>query len=567
MSIFTFNNNSYVGTVQAVDTASVVVSVENETVLSNIKVNNLVIINASKERQTLIGMVNKIIRKFNDIIQVEDDEEITTEDIVKINLIGTLLDKDGVDTNVFKRTLESVPEISSKCYYMDDENLTSFMEVISSTSQCSGNPLYIGKYALSKHADAYLDGNKFFQKHAVIVGSTGSGKSCTVATVIEQIALLKSSNALLFDIHGEYSPITGDNIKHYKVAGPNDSYSDDVLFLPYWLLTYEEMMSMMLDRGDNNAPNQAMLFSKTVLQKKKEFLSNNGLGEMVDDITIDSPVPYEMDKLIAQFIFYNEEMVDGAKANTKKKGDYNGILSRFIQRLENKVSDKRLNFMFSQDENLINYAYMNELCQKLMLAASDGGGIKIIDFSEVPSDILPLIVSLIARIIFSVQQWIDKDKIHPIAIFCDEAHLYIPQNVKQGVESLSLMSFERIAKEGRKYGVGLVVITQRPSEVDRTVLSQSSNFVAMRLTNADDQNVIKKLLPDSIGNFGDLLPVLDVGEALVVGDASLLPSRILVKRPDPEPNSSSIKFWDEWSKESVNNLIDKAVDSMRKQSK
>ena len=567
MSIFTFNDNSYVGTVQAVDTASVVVSVENETVLSNIKVNNLVIINASKERQTLIGMVNKIIRKFNDLIQLEDDEEITTEDIVKINLIGTLLDKDGIDTNVFKRTLESVPEISSKCYCMDDKNLTSFMEVISSTSQCSGTPLNIGKYALSKHADAYLDGNKFFQKHAVIVGSTGSGKSCTVATVIEQIALLKSSNAILFDIHGEYSPITGDNIKHYRVAGPNDTYSDDVLFLPYWLLTYEEMMSMMLDRGDNNAPNQAMLFSKTVLQKKKEFLSNNGLEEIVDDITIDSPIPYEMDKLIDQFVFYNEEMVDGAKANTKKKGDYNGILSRFIQRLENKISDKRLNFMFSQDENLINSDYMNELCQKLLLSASDGGGIKIIDFSEVPSDILPLIVSLIARIIFSVQQWIDKEKIHPIAIFCDEAHLYIPQNVKQGMESLSLMSFERIAKEGRKYGVGLVVITQRPSEVDRTVLSQSSNFVAMRLTNADDQNVIKKLLPDSIGNFGDLLPVLDVGEALVVGDASLLPSRILVKRPDPEPNSSTIKFWDEWSKESVDNLIDKAVDSMRKQSK
>ena len=213
MSIFTFNDNSYVGTVQAVDTASVVVSVENETVLSNIKVNNLVIINASKERQTLIGMVNKIIRKFNDLIQLEDDEEITTEDIVKINLIGTLLDKDGVDTNVFKRTLESVPEISSKCYCMDDKNLTSFMEVISSTSQCSGTPLNIGKYALSKHADAYLDGNKFFQKHAVIVGSTGSGKSCTVATVIEQIALLKSSNAILFDIHGEYSPITGDHMR------------------------------------------------------------------------------------------------------------------------------------------------------------------------------------------------------------------------------------------------------------------------------------------------------------------------------------------------------------------
>ncbi len=164
-----------------------------------------------------------------------------------------------------------------------------------------------------------------------------------------------------------------------------------------------------------------------------------------------------------------------------------------------------MNFLFSNDESLLNYGYMFELCSKLMLPASNDGGVKIIDFSEVPSDVLPLVVSLVARLIFSVQQWTDRDKINPIAIFCDEAHLYIPQNTKQGVETQSLNSFERIAKEGRKYGIGLVVITQRPSEVDRTVLSQSSNFIAMRLTNADDQNVIKKLLPDSLGNFGELL--------------------------------------------------------------
>ena len=129
-------------------------------------------------------------------------------------------------------------------------------------------------------------------------------------------------------------------------------------------------------------------------------------------------------------------------------------------------------------------------------------------------------------------------------------------------------SFERIAKEGRKYGVGLIVITQRPSEVDRTVLSQSSNYVAMRLTNSDDQNVIKKLLPDSIGNFGDILPILDVGEALVVGDACLLPSRIIIKRPNPEPNISTVRFWDEWSKEITDEkVVSYAVESMIKQSK
>ena len=143
----------------------------------------------------------------------------------------------------------------------------------------------------------------------------------------------------------------------------------------------------------------------------------------------------------------------------------------------------------------------------------------------------------------------------------------LPANAKYGVEDSSLQSFERIAKEGRKYGVGLVVISQRPSEVNRTVLSQSSNYIAMRLTNADDQNVIKKLLPDNIGDFADLLPILDVGEAIVVGDACVIPSRIIIDKPEQEPNSATVKFWTEWSKETVNNCIDDAVEALRKQSR
>ena len=569
MSIFNLEakDSSFIGKVQAVDTASVVVKVENDSVLSEIQVNNLVIIQASKTRQTLIGMVNKIIRTYPvDGTDFEDDLTANSNDIVKINMIGTLLDKEGLRENVFKRTLESVPEISSEVYIMSDENLSAFMNVISSTSANGNDPLNIGTYALNKHADAYLDGNKFFQKHAVIVGSTGSGKSCTVATIIQQIAKLKSANVILFDIHGEYSPIDGDNIKHYKIAGPTDSYEDAILFLPYWLLTYEEMQAMLIDRGDQNAPNQAMLFSRTVLNEKKSFLSGNEHSELVDSITIDSPVPFSMSEVLSEFNRLNIEMVDGTKG--KKQGDYYGKLSRFIQRLENKVSDKRLNFMFCKDDSLLQYEYIDLLYKKLMLSASNEGGIKIIDFSEVPSDILPLIVSLIARLVFSVQQWVEKENIQPIALFCDEAHLYIPQDVKDGVEALSINSFERIAKEGRKYGVGLVVITQRPSEVDRTVLSQSSNYVAMRLTNSDDQNVIKRLLPDSIGNFGDILPILDVGEALVVGDACLLPSRIIIKKPNPEPNSSTVRFWDEWSKETTDAaVVSSAVEYMIKQSK
>ena len=215
--------------------------------------------------------------------------------------------------------------------------------------------------------------------------------------------------------------------------------------------------------------------------------------------------------------------------------------------------------------DVLDFSYMETLCKQLMAPASQGGGIKILDFSEVPSDILPLIVSLLARIVFSVQQWMDRTKLNPLAIFCDEAHLYIPANAQQGVELSSLQSFERIAKEGRKYGIGLVIVSQRPSEVNRTVLSQSSNFIAMRLTNAEDQAVIKRLLPDSIGNFADLLPVLDIGEAIAVGDASLLPSRIIIDIPRQKPNSATVKFWDEWSKESVSDDIAAAVQAMRRQ--
>lgn len=554
-----------IGNVIAVDTSSVVVKVENEDVLSEIQVNNLVAIKASKQRQTLIGMVSKIIRKFSEML--DDSDEIEKDDVVKITLIGTLLDKFGTRENIFKRTLESVPEITAQCYIMNNEDLSNFMSVLSVNSEGKDNSLKIGNYTLNKDATAYLDGNRLFQKHAVIVGSTGSGKSCTVATLIEEIAKLQSSNAVVFDIHGEYEPIIGENIKHFKIAGPSDGVSDGFIYLPYWLLTYEEMISMMIDRSDNNAPNQAMIFSRTVYKCKKDYLISVGKSDIVDDITIDSPTPYDIKTLLDELNAINSEVVPGAKAGSTKKGDFNGTLSRFIQRLENKVSDKRLNFLFSSDKSLLNYDYMVELCSKLMLPASSNGGVKIIDFSEVPSDVLPLVVSLVARLIFSVQQWTDREKINPIAIFCDEAHLYIPQNTKQGIEAQSLNSFERIAKEGRKYGIGLVVITQRPSEVDRTVLSQSSNFIAMRLTNADDQNVIKKLLPDSLGNFGELLPILDVGEALIVGDASLLPSRINVNKPNPEPNSATIGFWSEWSKESTDNSLDIAIESLRRQTK
>jgi hypothetical protein len=198
---------------------------------------------------------------------------------------------------------------------------------------------------------------------------------------------------------------------------------------------------------------------------------------------------------------------------------------------------------------------------------SGKGGVKIIDLSEVPSDVLPLIVGRLASLVFYIAQWTDRDAQHPIALLCDEAHLYMQDHVdSSGVGEAALQHFERIAKEGRKYGVGLVVISQRPSEVNRTVLSQCNNFVALRLTNVEDQLVIQRLLPDSLGGLAGLLPILDTGEALVVGDACLLPSRIRICEPHYKPDSGTVNFWDEWCSDDPAEGIEQAVTAWRRQS-
>ncbi|EAB9928813.1 ATP-binding protein, partial [Salmonella enterica subsp. enterica] len=262
----------------------------------------------------------------------------------------------------------------------------------------------------------------------------------------------------------------------------------------------------------------------------------------------------------------NSEMVDGARG--QKMGEFNGKLSRLISRLENKVTDRRLGFLFKGGDDTLRFDWLSELANILLGSTAENGegGIKVVNFSEVPSDILPLIVSLVARLAFSLQQWTPSDSRHPVALLCDEAHLYMPQRNNAGAaDDISIDVFERIAKEGRKYGVSLVVISQRPSEVNKTMLSQCSNFVSMRLTNSDDQSVVRKLLPESLGGFSDILPTLDTGEALVVGDASLLPSRVRIDEPLYKPNSGTVDFWDEWQNDATTGRISQAINNWRKQ--
>lgn len=582
MGIFKFKDADAVGIVFSVDTATVIVRVEKIEKLRSLQVNQLVAVRSAKAGQHLIGIINRITRKTSGDEAVAEEVIglggfLLTENVLKIDLIGTLHDRHGEKENVFKRNLDTVPEIEALCFSISGEVITKFMATISSQEKYK-NPLNIGRYSIDENAEAFLDGDKLFQRHAVIVGSTGSGKSWCVAKFIEQIATLPMANCILFDIHGEYSgkAFKIDGLQHIRVANPSDlgkskSLENGVLMLPYWLLTYEEMLAMLLDRSDSNAPNQAMLFSKTVYQQKQNYLTEIKDTEYAGSITIDSPVPYRLENVLDELRRLDEEMVQGARAGTEKQGPFNGKLTRFIQRLEAKSEDKRLGFLFQASKDELQMDWMEKLCSMLMLGSSTNknkSGIKVIDFSEVPSDILPLIIGLVARIVFTVQQWTSKENRHPISLMCDEAHLYIPERTNQDAASeLGLKSFERIAKEGRKYGVGLVVISQRPAEVNRTVLSQCNNFIALRLSNAEDQVVIRKLLPDNLSGLTDVLPILDIGEALVVGDASLLPTRIIIGEPKIKPESATVKFWKEWSNEKAKQDIRSAVVGLRKQTK
>jgi hypothetical protein len=582
MAIFHFTDEEAIGTVFSVDTATVIVKVEELEKLRKIQVNQLIVIQSSKAGQHLVGIINRITRKSIEGEQISSETDLglngifITENILKVNLIGTLFDKFGTKENVFKRTLDSVPEIDAYCFSISGENITKFMQTISAKENYK-IPLSIGHYSIDEKAETYLDGDKFFQRHSVIVGSTGSGKSWCVAKLIEQIAKLPMANCIVFDIHGEYSgkDFKLDGIQHLSIANPSNLGSEGnlekgVLMLPYWLLTYEEMLAMLLERTDSNAPNQSMLFSKYVFNEKVKYLEEKKDTIFKGTITIDSPIPYILDNVIKELNNLDQGMIPGSRT-AEKQGPYYGKLTRFIQRLEAKKQDKRLGFLFqiSKDEQELDW--MNKFCECLMLGSwlnPRKCGIKIIDFSEVPSDVLPLVIGLVARIVFSVQQWTLKEKLHPICLFCDEAHLYIPERTEQDLAAeLALSSFERIAKEGRKYGVGLTVISQRPAEVNRTVLSQCCNFISLRLSNAEDQSVIKRLLPDNLAGLTDMLPILDIGEALVVGDASLLPTRVIIGEPLIKPESGTIDFWREWGDETAAQDVKSAVSGMRKQLK
>lgn len=572
-----FGVQDSIGKIAAVDTSRAVINITRSDVLTRVGIGNLIAIRGTTEREFLIALTERATRSLkDDLVQSELDPlesnlEIVPSDSLRVVLIGTFRTVDGSKTNTFKRGADSFPQIDRDCYFIEGGNLQRFMNLLGA-SLPEAERLILGHFVVDRSAAAIANGDKFFQRHAAILGSTGSGKSWAVALLLERASKLTHPNLVVFDMHGEYRSLTqGPSAfaESYRIAGPGDikSSSESTLFLPYWLLNREEMLSMLLDRSDSNAPNQASRFHHHVRALKERSLEKEDKLAVKETFTVDSPIPYSLDELVSELRADNTRKGEGQKGPVK--GEWEDKLTRFISRLETKIEDRRYGFMFQPPAVAQEYEWLAIQASQLLGVRAGGKGVKIIDFSEVPSDVLPVVTGVLARLLYDVQFWMNSNDRTPITLVCDEAHLYLPvRDDADSVQKQALGAFERIAKEGRKYGVSLVVVSQRPSDVSRTILSQCNNFLALRLTNDADQAVIKRLMPDALSGITEILPLLDVGEAIMLGDAVLIPSRIKLDPPTLKPDSATKEFWSEWGTNEPNSkAIAEAVESLRSQTR
>ncbi len=412
------------------------------------------------------------------------------------------------------------------------------------------------------HIRIPVNGNKFFNKHIAIVGSTGSGKSHTLSAIIQKATSeknsefsLNNSHVIIFDIHAEY-----------KSAFPDANFIDiKNLVLPYWLLNSEELEEFFLDTEANDH-NQRFVFKEAIVADRKKNFKGSDLEK--SKIHYDSPLYFDIDYVLEFAKFKNNELVDSGEvyaASNKEKagqpkltnGSLNGKLTNFVNRLENKINDNRLDFLLSLKSKQITFE--NTLSQLLGYQKDKSYNVTVIDLSGVPFEVLSITVSLISRMVFEYGYFYKRlrnkitpnEKINndvPILLVYEEAHKYVPNSDLVKYRS-SKKSIERIAKEGRKYGVTLLLASQRPSEISETIFSQCNNFIAMRLTNPVDQGYVKKLLPDTLGALIDTMPSLKQGEALLVGESIVLPSIVQIDRCTHEPSSNDIPYWELWKEE------------------
>ncbi len=370
-------------------------------------------------------------------------------------------------------------------------------------------------------AGLYIDA--LLGKHFALLGSTGTGKSTSAALILHRICeAAPDGHILMVDPHGEYSAA-------FKQTGLILDVSN--LNMPYWLMNFEEHCEVFLTSSGNDRQDDADILSKCLLQARQK----NRLAENMGKITVDSPIPYLLSDLTS------------AIQNEMGKLDKAGSSAPYM-RVKSKIdeikADPRYQFMFS---GMLVGDTMAEFIAKIFRMPSRGKPISIIDVSGVPSDITSTVVAVLSRLVFDFAIWARDEKTRPILLVCEEAHRYVPNEKNADGSSVGRI-LSRIAKEGRKYGISLGLITQRPSDLAEGVLSQCGTIISMRLNNDRDQAFVKAAMPEGARGFLDSIPALRNRECIICGEGVSIPIRVAfdeleeMKRPASEDPSFS-ELW------------------------
>jgi DNA helicase HerA-like ATPase len=465
--------------------------------------------------------------------------------IVEVELVGELTRHEDGRAKSFRRGVSVYPRLG-------DEVHVAARDAMKMAYHFGGSDaVEIGTIHQDSTVPAVIKVEEMLGKHFAVVGSTGSGKSCTVALLLRQV-LSKHPNGriILLDPHNEYGTCFGEAVELVRLGD---------LSIPYWFLNFEEIVETII--GDaKKYSDEVDILRDIIPSAKRHFSANRRQTEMAtlqktskrrERLSVDVPTPYRMSD-VARMIDVHMGKLDAQK----DLGPY----KRLKARIDSIIQDPRFAFMFG---SLTVQDNLSDVIKRIFRVPVAGKPITVVQLMGLPAEIVNVLVSVLARLAFDVAMS-SEGKI-PLTFACEEAHRYVPLDTNAGFEPTK-RALSRIAKEGRKYGASLGVISQRPGDIDPTILSQCSTLFTMRLTNERDQSIVRSALSDASANLLDFLPSLGTRETIVFGEGVSLPSRIrLAELPaSAVPHGKSARFVDAWSQDiSDNGLIDQMVSRWR----
>ncbi|MCP4047979.1 MAG: DUF853 family protein, partial [Gammaproteobacteria bacterium] len=415
----------------------------------------------------------------------------------------------------------------------------------------------VGKLSTFEAIDVYLDPSSFFGRHSAVLGQTGSGKSWTVTSLIQAaLRYMPNAHIIIMDMHGEYGDKkTGDYMSSPFPAAKVRCLDALELEMPYWLMTFSDLAEIFISKDDPHAAVQSAFLRGALNELRIESNKGSDLGH----ITVDSPVYFSLEELRDRFDDANQETSDFGRV----KGPLYGRFDQLLVRMHSMMSDGRYEFMLKPKLRTSTDTLV-DLMRDFVGLGNPKANVTVLNLSAVPYDVAPMVTALIGRLAFEFNFWNPDCLEFPIWLVCEEAQQYIPRE-KDSRYKEARRTMEHISKAGRKYGVGLCVVSQRPKEVSETVLAQCGTFLCLRISNPDDQEYLRAMVPDAArGTFASLTSLAN-GEVVAMGAAVPMPVRFQMNLPNPPPNSSDVDYAGRWSKGGKEIDVEKLVSNWHRQ--